>query len=230
MSNRFYLRFLVKDWCLATFLSFWKVLEITDLIKRIFDIVLATVLALVALPVFLFIGVLIRLISGPPVFYSHERIGKGGEKFTCYKFRTMYKDADKRIKEYLEDHPRARKEWDKYKKLKSSDPRVTDLGRFIRKFSLDELPQIFNVIKGDMSLLGPRPYLPREKEEVGDILDVITEVKPGITSYWVVNGWNQVEFEERHKLEAWYVRNRSLWLDVKILIKTMVVVCKRVVG
>lgn len=207
-------------------LSFWKVLEITDLIKRIFDIVLATVLALVALPVFLFIGVLIRLISGPPVFYSHERIGKGGEKFTCYKFRTMYEDADKRLREYLENHPEAKKEWKKYKKLKTYDPRVTGWGKFLRKFSLDELPQIFNVIKGDMSLVGPRPYLPREKDEIGELLDVILKVKPGMTSYWVVNGWNQLKFAERHKLEAWYVRNRSLWLDLKILVKTFVIVVR----
>jgi len=192
--------------------------------KRIFDLLVGIPLALAFLPLIIIIGLVIKLYSGEPVIYSHKRIGKSGDLFTCYKFRSMYKDADERLKDYLERNPDAKEEWDKYKKLKSFDPRVTRMGKIIRKFCLDELPQIFNVLKGDMSIVGPRPYLPRERGEVGDYLDDIVSMKPGMTSYWVVNGWNGLEFKERHKLEAWYVENRNLWIDIKILLKTVFVV------
>ena len=132
----------------------------------------------------------------------------------------MYTDEDKRLRKYLDNNEVARREWRKFVKLKSFDPRVTKIGNFLRRFSLDELPQLFNVFLGQMSLVGPRPYLPNERKEIGENLDLILETTPGITGLWQVSGRNELPFNERVALDTWYVRNWSLWLDTVILLKT----------
>jgi len=138
----------------------------------------------------------------------------------------MYKDGDAKLQDYLDQHPEAKKEWEEFKKLKGFDPRVTKIGKFLRKTSLDELPQLINVIKGEMSLVGPRPYLPREREDMEDYFSTITVAKPGITGLWQVSGRNELTFKERLILDAWYVQNWSLWLDIVILFKTVKVLIK----
>jgi undecaprenyl-phosphate galactose phosphotransferase len=157
------------------------------------------------------------------VIYSHYRIGRKGKIFKCYKFRTMQKDAEEKLQELLQKDSSARLQWEQYWKL-IDDPRVTRVGRFLRKTSLDELPQILNVLKGEMSLIGPRPYLLREKDAIQDKLEIITSVAPGITGLWQVSGRNDITYQHRIKLDVWYIMNWSLWLDIYILIKTIKVV------
>lgn len=145
----------------------------------------------------------------------------------CYKFRSMYMNADRILLDFLGKHPEAEQEWKEFQKLRGDDPRVTKVGKFIRKYSLDELPQIFNVIKGDMSLVGPRPYLPREKRKIGNYLPIICMTTPGITGLWQVSGRNDIKFNGRLQLDSWYVRNWSLWQDIVLLFKTIGVVFGR---
>ncbi|MCF2602081.1 sugar transferase, partial [Anaerovibrio lipolyticus] len=158
------------------------------------------------------------------VFFNDYRIGKSGRTFLCYKFRSMYTDSDRILQEYLEQDDEARQEWEEFQKLRGFDPRVTAVGRFIRKTSLDELPQVINVLLGDMSLVGPRPYLPREKDIIGDYLDIICQVQPGITGIWQVSGRSDVNFAGRLELDEWYVKNRSILIDIKCLLKTAQIV------
>ena len=139
----------------------------------------------------------------------------------------MYVDGDLRLNKYLKENLQAKNEWKKYLKIKKNDPRVTRVGKFIRKYSLDELPQFINIIKGDMSLVGPRPYMPRETEKIGKSYEIISRVKPGITGLWQVRGRNILPFKERILLDEYYIRNWSLWLDIVILIKTMRVLITR---
>ncbi len=201
--------------------------KINRISKRIFDIFLSIVMLPVLLPVIGIISLLIKIDSPGKVFFIQDRLGKNGKIFKCIKFRSMYENSDEILQDYLNKNPEAKKEWEKYKKLKGYDPRVTRVGKFLRKTSLDELPQIFNVLKGDMSLVGPRPYLPREIDDMGDYADVILMTLPGITGLWQVSGRNELEFEDRLKLDTWYVLNWSLWLDIVILFKTIKVVLKR---
>lgn len=161
--------------------------EITyKFVKRTIDIIgsLVGVIALIPLTIGIYIANLINKDKGP-IFYTQERIGKNGKLFKMYKFRSMVVGADEKLQEYLKQNRDAREEYKKYKKLKD-DPRITKVGKFIRKTSIDEFPQFINVLKGDMSLVGPRPYLPREKEEMGDSYEYITKCKPGITGFWQV--------------------------------------------
>ena len=197
------------------------------LIKRIFDLTLIFLFMPLFGLVMAIVGILIKLNSKGPVFFIQERIGKDGIPFKCIKFRTMYVNADEILKSYLESNLEAKKEWKKYKKLKRDDPRVTKIGRILRKTSLDELPQVFNVLKGDMTLVGPRPYLPVEVSEMGKYKEIIFKVLPGITGLWQVSGRNNLTFEQRLKLDTWYVLNWSLWLDFIILLKTVKVVLKK---
>lgn len=193
-------------------------------LKRAIELMLAIVLLPLLLPLIFFIGVAIILDSKGPIFYSQERIGKGGKPFKCLKFRTMYRDADSRLKEILDKDEKAREEWQKYFKLKN-DPRVTKVGKFLRKTSLDELPQIFNVLKGEMSFVGPRPVLRRELEEYyKEFSRYYYEVRPGITGLWQISGRNELDYEQRVRLDVWYVLNWSLWLDFVIFVKTIKVV------
>ena len=195
------------------------------MIKRIFDLVCGIMGLVVVVPAAIVIGVLIKLDSKGPVFFTHRRIGQNGKEFNCYKFRSMFVDGDRILDEYLKKSSEAKKEWEEFAKLKD-DPRVTPMGRIIRRYSLDELPQMFNVIKGDMSLVGPRPYMPREKEMMGEYLSIITTTVPGITGLWQTSGRNEINFSDRLKLDEWYVRNWSMWMDLMFLLKTAVVVLK----
>ncbi len=196
-------------------------------VKRIFDLAAGTVILLLALPLMAAIAVAVKLDSPGPVIFAHRRIGRGGKEFKCYKFRTMYLNNEEILRQYLASNPAAKEEWEKYAKLKGNDPRVTRVGRLLRKFSLDELPQIFNVLKGEMSLAGPRPYLPRERLRMGNYAETILLARPGITGLWQVGGRNEIDFEGRLRLESWYVRNWSLWLDITLLLRTVGVVLAR---
>lgn len=196
------------------------------LIKRMFDVLVSTAMMPFILPLIGIIGAMIRWETPGPAIYSHDRIGKNKKTFRCYKFRTMQKDAEERLWEILDKDEGIRSEWEKTWKLKE-DPRITRIGRFLRKTSLDELPQIFNVMKGEMSLVGPRPYLLREQETLESQIHVICSIKPGITGLWQVSGRSNTGYEYRVKLDAWYVMNWSLWFDIAILFKTIRVVMKR---
>ena len=195
-----------------------------QLFKRIFDIVVGGLVCIPIIPIIFVIALCIKIDSKGAAFFNAERIGKKGEIFTCYKFRSMHLDSQKILEEYLAENPAAKEEWDTYAKLRDYDPRVTKVGKWIRKYSLDELPQILNVIKGDMSLVGPRPYLPREKKDIGEYLSTITLTVPGVTGFWQTSGRNDVSFAGRVAMDTWYVRNWSIWLDLMYLFKTAKIV------
>lgn len=197
------------------------------LIKKCFD----TVVSMLLLPLLLFpmliLIVLIRLDSKGPAIFSQERIGKKGRPFRCYKFRTMYADAEERLQDLLENDPAKKEEWMTLWKLKD-DPRITRIGKFLRKTSLDELPQIVNVLRGDMSFVGPRPVTADEiTEYYGEAADVCYSVLPGITGLWQVSGRNNTSYDYRIALDVWYVKNWQLWLDIVILFKTVRIVLKK---
>ncbi len=188
-------------------------------IKRVFDVIVAT-LALIALsPALLIIASLIRR-DGGPAFFVQERAGENGEGFGCLKFRTMVIDAEDLLEAVLAADPAKRKEWDAYQKL-DDDPRITRVGHILRATSLDELPQLLNVLKGEMSLIGPRPMMMDQMAMYGASLDAYVRMRPGITGLWQVNGRNATTFEERARLDNWYARNWSLWRDVVILVRTV---------
>lgn len=161
-----------------------------------------------------------------PIFYSQERIGKNGKLFKMYKFRTMVVDSEERLQELLAANEDARAEWEEYRKLKN-DPRVTKIGNFLRKTSLDEFPQFINVLKNEMSLVGPRAVIDGEIEKFGIHKDEVLSVKPGITGYWAANGRSTTTYDERVEMESYYANNMSTALDVKILCKTVVSVIKK---
>jgi exopolysaccharide biosynthesis polyprenyl glycosylphosphotransferase len=183
--------------------------------KRVLDVIGSVVIILALLPVLLVIAILVKLTSPGPIIYKQQRVGRGGRLFTFYKFRSMYRDADRRLQEVLDKNEKSGPIF----KMKN-DPRVTPVGRFLRKYSLDELPQLFNVLKGDMSLVGPRPPLPREVEQYNDRALQRLSVLPGITCLWQICGRSDTTFEEWLELDALYVENMSFWLDLKILMKT----------
>lgn len=193
--------------------------------KRCFDIIGAVILLTLTCPIFLFIGYKITR-DGGKAFYSHERIGHNGKKFNCYKLRSMINNSQEVLENLLENDPLAKYEWERDHKLKN-DPRITQIGHFIRNTSLDELPQLWNVIRGDMSLVGPRPVVGAELEKYGDDVIYYLMVRPGMTGLWQVSGRNDVDYERRVFFDSWYVKNWSLWNDIVILIKTINVVFKR---
>jgi Undecaprenyl-phosphate galactose phosphotransferase WbaP len=195
------------------------------LLKRMMDIVLAMLLGIVAIPVFLGAALLIHWDSAGSVFYRQNRIGRKGEQIKIYKFRTMVHNADQVLDEYLIQNPSARAEWDQTQKLKN-DPRVTRPGRWLRKLSIDELPQLYNVLRGDMSLVGPRPMM-AEQECLHHGIASYYGVPPGLTGLWQVSGRNQTTFNERARYDVYYVRNWSIWLDIYILLRTVWVVLSR---
>lgn len=194
------------------------------LIKRFFDVIVGSILCVPIIPIIVAISLCIKLDSKGSVFFNAQRIGKRGKTFTCYKFRSMHLDSQRILEEYLARNPKAKREWDTFAKLRDYDPRVTRIGKWIRKYSLDELPQILNVIKGDMSLVGPRPYLPRERADMDEYISTITLTVPGITGFWQTSGRNDVSFVGRVAMDAWYVRNWSIWLDLMYLFKTAKIV------
>lgn len=196
--------------------------------KKIIDIVAGVIGVILLAPITLVVWI-IRLCmheNDGPLFFEQLRIGKDGKQFRLYKFRTMVMNADEKLYKYLEENEEARKVYKKYKKLKN-DPRITKLGNFLRKTSLDEFPQFINLLKGDMSLVGPRPYLYREKNDMGDYYDQIVQVKPGITGYWQVNGRNDVDFEERTYMDTYYIEHRGIIMDLKIILKTVLKMFKK---
>lgn len=190
-------------------------------IKRLFEFVLALLSFVLLLPVFLVISIAIKIDTKGSVFFLQERFGKKGKKIKVIKFRSMYKEEDKKLKLYLKKNPRAKEEWSKYKKLKSFDPRVTKVGKILRKYSLDELPQFINVLIGNMSLVGPRPYIMEELKKVESVKSILLQVKPGITGLWQISGRSLLSFNERLNLDEYYLRNWSFWLDIIIAIKTI---------
>lgn len=194
-------------------------LKMYNIIKRAFDIVMVLIAMILLLPVFIIIAIMIKVDSKGPVFYVQKRIGLNGKLFKMYKFRTMVVGADKKLRTYLMEQPEASKEYKKYKKL-AQDPRITKVGRFLRKTSLDELPQLINILKGEMSIVGPRPFLLKEKKDMGIYYDSIIKCKPGLTCIWQVSGRSKLSFEERLKLDIEYIEKRNIRLDLKLIIMT----------
>ena len=201
--------------------------NINFFIKRIVDVVggIVGIILLIPLTVIVFIGNIFSKDKGS-IFYSQERIGKDGKKFKMYKFRSMVVDADEKLNNILSKNEDLRKEFEKNRKLKN-DPRITKIGKFLRKTSLDEFPQFVNVIKGDMSIIGPRAVVDGEIELFGENKEKVLSVKPGVTGYWAANGRSNTTYEERVNMEAFYVENFNLVLDMKILFKTIFKVVKR---
>jgi undecaprenyl-phosphate galactose phosphotransferase len=196
--------------------------------KRVFDIIFSFIALLILSPIMLIIAIAIKISSrDSKIFYSHQRVGINGKKINVLKFRTMYPDAEQKLQEILRENPELKTEWEKKFKLKN-DPRVTPIGKFLRKTSLDELPQFFNVLKGDMSIVGPRPVTEEELTKYyKDKTKYYISVKPGITGYWQVEGRSDVEnYKERVDMDVWYIKNQSLLLDLKIILKTIWVIIK----
>lgn len=192
-------------------------------LKRIIDILLVLSILPLALPLLGAILVLVCLDSpGEPLFLQ-ERVGKGGRRFKVWKVRTMVQNADQVLEEYLNGHPELLPEWAKTRKLKN-DPRVTRIGRILRHTSLDELPQVWDVLKGDMSLVGPRPLLPGEIDEYGGRYNLYKQVVPGLTGLWQTLGRNDLEFQQRAQLDEEYILNWSIMMELTILVKTIKVV------
>jgi Undecaprenyl-phosphate galactose phosphotransferase WbaP len=195
-------------------------------IKRLLDVGLSLLFGLLTTPAYLLIALLIRLESPGPIFYSHIRIGKGERLISVWKFRTMVVDADRVLDQFLKQNPLARDEWANTQKIKD-DPRVTRVGRLLRKYSLDELPQLWNVLKGEMSLVGPRPIVVGEVERYQEGFTLYKRVLPGITGLWQVSGRTDVSYQERVRFDEYYVRNWSVWLDIYIILRTFWVVIQR---
>jgi Undecaprenyl-phosphate galactose phosphotransferase WbaP len=195
------------------------------LTKRVFDTAAAMVLLVLLSPIMLLIALLIRRDGGPAIF-AHSRVGKRGRIFNCFKFRTMVVDAEQQLEQLLQQSPELRQEWEDERKLRH-DPRISSIGRFLRRTSLDELPQLLNVIRGEMSLVGPRPVVKPELQRYGDQMGYYLMVRPGMTGLWQVSGRNDLDYDSRVYLDTWYVKNWSLWYDLIILLKTVRVVCQR---
>ena len=195
--------------------------------QQSYNYLLAIILLPILLPVIGVIAILIKQESKGPVFFVHKRLGQNGKVIPTFKFRSMYYDAQERLQKLLAEDPEAKEEWETCYKLKN-DPRVTKVGAFLRKTSLDELPQIFNVLRGEMNFVGPRPVIPEEIEKYyKEDAEYYFMVKPGITGLWQVSGRSDTDYDFRVKTDKWYVSNWSLWLDVVILLKTIKVVLKR---
>jgi Undecaprenyl-phosphate galactose phosphotransferase WbaP len=191
--------------------------------KLLVDLSITMIGGVLLLPVVAAIALLIRLDSPGPIFYRHTRLGRGGRPFKAWKFRSMVQNADGVLQNYLDRHPELRESWEKDHKLKR-DPRVTRIGHFLRRTSLDELPQLWNILRGEMSLVGPRPIVDEEIPRYGEKFELYTKVSPGLTGLWQVSGRNNITYDERVNLDAYYVRNWSVWLDLYILMRTVWVV------
>ena len=199
---------------------------VEDRLIRVMDLLLIFIALPLLVPIFLTIILAIRLDTGGSAFYRQTRIGKSGKTFKVLKFRTMVENADKVLKKYLEENPEMLAEWNADQKLRN-DPRITRTGRILRKTSLDELPQLWNVLKGEMSLVGPRPIVADEIDRYGDKFKYYAQVPPGLSGLWQVSGRNDVDYEQRVGLDEYYVRNRSIWMNLHIIIRTFLVVLKR---
>ena len=188
--------------------------------KNVFELLGTLPLLILLSPLFLLLALLVRLSSSGPVLFRQKRIGRDRRLFDCVKFRTMYQDAEQRLNDMLARDEALRAEWLKYARI-PNDPRVTPTGRLLRRFSLDELPQLWNVLRGEMAWVGPRPYLPVESDRIGDSIDTIVRVRPGMTGLWQVSGRTSLPFKERLTLDEYYIRNWSLWMDFSILLRTL---------
>jgi Undecaprenyl-phosphate galactose phosphotransferase WbaP len=198
-------------------------LPLPRITKRLADLVFTSMVGLCCLPLVGVIFLLIKTTSPGPAFYGHERIGYRGRRFKAWKFRTMVVNGDIVLNQYLESNPELREEWEKNQKLRN-DPRVTKIGAWLRKMSLDELPQLWNILVGEMSLVGPRPIVEAEIVRYGESFDLYTRVVPGLTGLWQVSGRNNTTYDERVSLDSYYVRNWSPWMDIYILARTVKVV------
>lgn len=195
--------------------------------KRLIDIMGAIVGIMILIPLTIVIFVVNKITGdGGPIFYTQERIGKDGKTFKMLKYRSMVVGADEKLEEYLKNNEEARLEYQKYKKL-TNDPRVTKIGNILRKTSLDEMPQLIHLLDGKMSLVGPRPYLPREKEDMGEYYNIVIKHKPGITGLWQVSGRSNATFDERLDMDVIYDEKHSFIYDVKILIGTFIKIIKK---
>ncbi|WP_194847454.1 sugar transferase [Candidatus Neptunochlamydia vexilliferae] len=193
--------------------------------KRLFDLAFSTTFITIFSPVYLALALLIKLGSKGPIFYIGKRLGKGGKHVTIYKFRTMYLDAEERLEEMLKNNPKMREEWEVYQKLQD-DPRCTPIGKFLRKTSLDEFPQFLNVIKGDLSVVGPRPHYIEELEgernsPLKKYAQFVLSVKPGITGLWQISGRNHLSYEDRVELDSLYYKKQSFFYDLMVVLKTI---------
>jgi len=196
-------------------------------IKRAVDLFFSGLGLILVSPLMLFIAIAVKRDSKGPVMFTQERLGKEKSTFKLLKFRTMYIDGEKRLSEFLKENSIAREEWERFAKIKSGDPRVTRFGDWLRRWSLDEFSQLINVLKGEMSLVGPRPYLLRNRKKMEESIETIAKALPGITGLWQVSGKNELTFQDRLKLDEYYIRNWSLWMDFVILLKTVKVVLRR---
>jgi len=194
-----------------------------DTVKRVFDVVFSASVLVFLAPVYLLIALLIFVTSPGPVFFVQERVGKDGKLFGCIKFRTMVADADRVLAELLETSPQLCAEFEENFKLKN-DPRITWIGRFLRWTSLDEFPQFWNVLKGDMSVVGPRPLVVEELPKYGRHIHKVLTIRPGITGVWQVSGRNDIPYEKRVKIDVYYVSARNFWFDLLVVLKTIGVV------
>lgn len=196
---------------------------IYDFVKRVFDIVWSLIGLIVLSPVFIILSILVKTTSEGPVFFAHKRVGKGGKTIKIYKFRSMVTNAEELIKQFT---PEQKVEYEKNFKLEN-DPRITKVGNFMRKTSLDELPQLINILKGDISIVGPRPVMDVETKIYGNYRNMLLSVKPGLTGFWAANGRSHTTYTRRRAMEIYYVKNRSVLLDLKIIFKTFISVFKR---
>ena len=193
------------------------------ILKRCLDILFSFFLIIFLIPLFLIIGIVIKFNSKGTIIYSQKRIGKKNKPFACYKFRTMHPQAKYLLKKILLQNPNFRNEFENTRKI-TNDPRITNIGKFLRFTSLDELPQIFNVLKGDMSFIGPRPIVKSEIKKYGKNFKKAFSVKPGISGLWQVSGRNKLSYKKRVELDTFYSENINLLLDIKIFIKTIIVI------
>lgn len=193
-----------------------------DFFKRIFDIICSSVALIILSPVFLILAAAIKITDKGPVFFTHRRVGKDGKPINIYKFRSMVTNAEDLIKQFT---PEQKAEYERNFKLEN-DPRVTKVGKFMRRTSLDELPQLFNILKGDISIVGPRPVMEVETEIYGNYRDMLLSVKPGLTGFWAANGRSCTTYTRRRAMEICYIKNRSVCFDLKIILKTITSVFK----
>lgn len=193
-----------------------------DFFKRLFDIVLSVVAIILLSPILLILFIIVKATSKGPAIYKHKRVGKDGKTIYIYKFRSMVVDADKMIHNFT---PEQKAEFEKNFKLEN-DPRVTKIGKFLRKTSLDELPQLFNILKGDMAFIGPRPVTQAETELYGSNRELLLSIRPGLTGFWASGGRSDTSYKRRRAMEIYYVKNRSFGFDIKIFFKTVISVFK----
>jgi lipopolysaccharide/colanic/teichoic acid biosynthesis glycosyltransferase len=194
-----------------------------DFAKRLFDVIFSLSVLILFLPLYLLLAMLIAISSPGPIFYVQERVGKNYKPFGCLKFRTMVANADEMLLDIIETSPHLREEFEDNFKLKQ-DPRITAIGRFLRLTSLDEFPQFWNVLKGDMSVVGPRPLVPEELPKYGRHMDKILTIRPGITGLWQVSGRNDIPYPHRVQIDVYYVNFRNFWLDLWLIVKTIGVI------